>query len=53
MASIKFNIVTICVVSMLFNKLKLMQVRGGNILKTTGMLCNQNFIDNRIISISV
>ena len=50
---IKFNIVTICVVFMLFNKLKLMQVSRGNILKTTGMLCNLNFVDNRIIGILV
>ena len=35
----KFNIATICVVFMLSNKLKLMQVSRGNILKTTGMLC--------------
>ena len=35
---------TICVVFMLFNKLNLMQVSRGNILKTTGMLCNPNFI---------
>ena len=29
-----------------------MQVSGGNILKTTGMLCNPNFIYKRIIGIS-
>ena len=28
-----------------------MQVSRGNILKTTGMLCNPNFIDKRIIGI--
>ena len=49
----KFNIVTICVVSMLFNKLNLMQVSRGNISKTTGLLCNPNFVNNRIIGISV
>ena len=30
-----------------------MQVSGGNILKTTGMLCNPNFLDKRIIGILV
>ena len=30
-----------------------MQVGRGNILKTTGMLCNPNFVYGRIISISV
>ena len=30
-----------------------MQVSRGNILKTTGMLCNPNFVDKRIIGISV
>ena len=35
------------------NKLNLMQVSRGNILKTTGMLCNPNFICIRMISISV
>ena len=40
----KFNIVNICVVFMLFDKLNLMQVSRGNILKATGMLCNPNFI---------
>ena len=30
-----------------------MQVSRGNILKTTWMLCNPNFVDKRIISISV
>ena len=52
-ACIKLNIVTVCVVLMLFNKLKLMQVSRGNILKTTGMLCNPNFVHIRIISILV
>ena len=47
------NIVNIYIVFMLFNKLKLMQVSEGNILKTIGMLCNPNFIDNRIIGILV
>ena len=32
------------VVFMLSNKLNLMQVSRGNILKTTGMLCNPIFI---------
>ena len=41
---IKLNIVTVHVVFMLFNKLNLMQVSRGNILKTTGMLCNPNLI---------
>ena len=35
------------------NKLNLMQVSRGNILKTTGTLCNPNFIHIRIIGISV
>ena len=30
-----------------------MQVIRGNILKTTGLLCNPNFINKRIIGISV
>ena len=30
-----------------------MQVSRGNILKTTGILCNPNFVDKRIIGISV
>ena len=30
-----------------------MQVSRGNILKTTGMLCNPNFVDKRTISILV
>ena len=47
------NIVIFYVVFVLFNKLKLMQVSRGNILKTMGMLCNPNFVDNRIISILV
>ena len=47
------NIVTVYVVFMLFNKLNLMQVCRGNILKTTGMLCNPNFICIRIISVLV
>ena len=40
-------------VFMLFNKLNLKQVSRGNILKTIGILCNPNFIDNRIISVLV
>ena len=47
------NIVIISFVFMLFNKIKLMQVNRRNILKTTGMLCNPNFINNRIINILV
>ena len=30
-----------------------MQVSRGNILKTTGMLCNPNFIHGRIIGILI
>ena len=30
-----------------------MQVNRGNILKTTGMLCNPNFVHSRIISILI
>ena len=30
-----------------------MQVSRGNILKTTGMLCNPNFVDKRIIGILI
>ena len=38
----------------MFNKIDLMQVRRGNILKTIGMLCNPNFVNknNRCFGLS-
>ena len=40
---LRFDVV--CVVSIfIINKLSLMHVSRGNILKTTGMLCNPKFI---------
>ena len=49
----KLNIVIINVVFNKLNKYHWMQVSRGNILKTTGMLCNPNFVSIRIIGILI